>query len=145
MRRPPNIGLGRATKIVVMAEAVVVCLYTTAAFATTYDSFSWTAHFNSSVRSRDYTCRAGGTHRITSSMQANGDPASKSYRIEVSRNRTGWPDVDYGAKSYTADQGAQTRSWSIGDTGNFHFTVRKINTSGVYWDGSGTTRYPSTN
>lgn len=124
----------------VLATVVAAALMLASA-ALAAGQFTWTAHFNSSLRSRDYSTPNTGTHTIRAYMNCYNDTIARTYTIEVTRNRDFFPDVDYGAHSYNCGQ-TNTTSWGIGSSGTFHFTLRKRYVGGIYYDGNGTTFYP---
>jgi hypothetical protein len=126
----------RQLAVASVVAAALVC----AATALASGSFTWTASFNTTLRSRDYSTPNTGSHHISSFMNCHNDQNSRSYQIEVSRNRTALPDVGYGQHTYGCGV-TDASSWSIGDTGTFHFTLSKI-FDGITWDGNGTTSYP---
>lgn len=132
----------RVAATMVAMTIVVFCVLSVAAFASGY--FTWTATFNSSLRSRDYSTPNAGNHKISSYM-SNPKPSviSNTYYIEVVRNRTARPDVFYGQKTYYANQAPQTKTWTnINSSGTFHFDLRRKTIGGASYTGSGVTYYP---
>jgi hypothetical protein len=120
--------------------AVIAGALVFAAAALASGSFTWTAHFNSNLRSRDYSTPNSGTHKITSTADCHNWQMNRSYQVEVWRNIDFWPDHSYGRHTYYCGETDAT-SWSIGDTGTFHFDLHKA-LDGAYFDLTGTTVYP---
>jgi hypothetical protein len=134
-------GRNRIAGVTVGLAVIALCVFSVSAFAS--GSFTWTAVFNSTLRSRDYSTPNSGNHTIKSYMSNPSSVVSNTYYIQVSRNRTALPDVDYGWKTYYADQSAQTKTWTnISNSGTFHFTLRRYTIGGASYTGNGTTSYP---
>jgi hypothetical protein len=128
----------RLAYIIVLATAFLA-VFAAAAWAS--GSFTWTVNFKDSVTSRNYSTPNKGLHTITALVHNNGDSTGKAYTIDLVRVISLWPDHHYGKQNYTANT-TVSRSWSVADTGTFHFDVKKVVSSGVYWTGGGTTYYP---
>lgn len=135
--RTPN----RVAATMIGVAVVASCMLSVAAFAS--GSFNWNATFNSTLRSRDYSTPNAGNHTIKSRMANGRSGVSDIYYVEVVRNRTALPDVFYGAKTYHADSGYETKTWTnISNSGTFHFDLRRYTIGGPSFVGNGTTTYP---
>lgn len=134
----------RASKrrIVSVALLGIVGLLMFASVAYASGSFTWTIHWSSTLNGRNYVANHTGTHSNTANISNYGDPSGLNYyQIALYRAISLWPDHSYGLKTYNCNY-AQTKSWSVGDTGTFYFYYEKGN-NGFYWNGSGTVTYPS--
>ena len=127
----------RGSLLVAMSLALVVVL----ALPALAGSFGWTVRFNESVKSRSWTAGSGDT-KITSSMNCHSDAWVRTYQVRLARERTFLPDVisDWVTLPCGSTQTVTFPAWPRGD---YHFELRKNGASNVYWDGTGTTRYPN--